>query len=318
MNLSIFNFDMSNFKHNIWITSLLAMVFIALLGAILPKNPDKYLKSRFWALKVHGTSKYSFIILGDSRVYRGISPYEIEDILPEYRVFNFGFSNGGLNSAILEAADKRLRQSDGHNVVLMGISALTVSNLSLPNEQYSQELTRPREEVLENIYLGRFLHYFSPITPEGVRDLIKGVRPSVSYTSIYHDNGWVESKKIPPDTMEAMPYYIDDFNLHRTNYLLVDEVCDKVREWSLRGVKVFAFRPPAALPIVSLEDSAGKYNEQLIAEKIVSAGGYWIDVNPASYKTYDGSHLSAEEARKFSVHIAAKIKAVLSDDYAPQ
>jgi len=314
VNLSIFSFDMNNLKQNIWITFLIAMMFVGVFGVILPKNPDKYLKNRFWTLKVHSASKYNFIILGDSRSYRGVSPYEIENILPEFRVFNFGFSNGGLNSTILEAADRRLLGSDSLKVILMGVSALTINNLSLSNEQYFQELVRPREEVLESRYLGRFLYYFSPVTPEVVKDLIKDVRPIVNYINIYHDNGWVESQKIPSDTMEAMSYYIDDFKLHKTNYRLVDDICDKIRIWKSKGVKVFAFRPPAALPIVTLEDSVGEYNEQLIEEKIVSAGGYWIDVDPAMYKTYDGSHLSKEEACKLSRYIAVKIKTILNSD----
>ncbi len=318
VNLSIFSFDMNNLKQNIWITFLIAMMFVGVLGVILPKNPDKYLKNRFWTLKVHSKSKYNFIILGDSRSYRDISPYEIENILPEFRVFNFGFSNGGLNSTIFEAADRRLLENDSLKVILMGVSALTINNLSLSNEQYLQELLRPREEVLENIYFGRFLYFFSPISPEVIKDLIKGDKPAVNYTNIYHDNGWVESQKIPSDTMEAMPYYIEDFKLHKTNYQLVDDMCDKIRIWTSKGVKVFAFRPPAALPIVSLEDSVGEYKEQLIEEKIESAGGYWINVDPAMYKTYDGSHLSKEEACKLSRYIAVKIKTILNSDYESQ
>jgi hypothetical protein len=190
----------------------------------------------------------------------------------------------------------------------MGVSALTVNNLSLSNNQYVQELARPKEDVLESIYLGRLLYYFSPITPEAARDLIKGIKPTVNYINIYHDNGWVESQKIPADTMEAMPYYIDDFKLHKTNYQLVDDMCNQIRIWKSNGVKVFAFRPPAALPLFSLENSVGEYHEQLIKEKIISAGGCWINVNPAMYKTYDGSHLPKEEACKLSRYIALKIK----------
>lgn len=65
----------------------------------------------------------------------------------------------GLNSTIFEAADRRLLENDSLKVILMGVSALTINNLSLSNEQYLQELLRPREEVLENIYFGRFLYF---------------------------------------------------------------------------------------------------------------------------------------------------------------
>ena len=117
---------------------------------------------------------YNFIILGDSRTYRGVSPYDIEQVLPEFRVFNFAFSNGGLNPAIYKAAETRLDIKTDSTIILLGVSALTINNLSLPNEQYIQELTRAKEEVMERMYLGTYLNYFSSVTPTKVRDLIEG------------------------------------------------------------------------------------------------------------------------------------------------
>lgn len=301
--------NMNKLKQNIWITFLMAIIFIAILGSIFPKNPDKYLKDRFWAFKVHHKKSYNFIILGDSRTYRGISPYEIEQVLPEFRVLNFAFSNGGLNPNIYKAAQTRLDEKIGSTIILLGVSPLTMNNISLPNEQYVQELTRPKEEVMERMYLGKYLNYFSSVSPTKLKDLIEKKEPLSKYISIYHDNGWVESEKFPQDTMEAMPYYEQDFALHTTNYQLVNQLCNQINLWSSRGIKVFAFRPPAAKPLVSLENSAGKYNEALIKERIEKAGANWIDIDPNLYKTYDGSHLYKNEARRLSTHIANHIKA---------
>ncbi|MFA6199331.1 MAG: hypothetical protein WC679_02845 [Bacteroidales bacterium] len=303
---------MSKLKQNIWITLLLAMIFIGILGAVLPKNPDKYLKDKFWAFKVHNNKKYNFIILGDSRTYRGISPYEIENILPEFSVFNFAFSNGGLNPIIYKAAETRLNSKSESMIILLGVSALTINDISLPNEQYVQELKMPKEEVFEQIYFGEYLNYFSPVTPIIVKNLIKGTKPIFKYISIYHENGWVESEKFPVDTLEAFPYYEKDFKSHTTDYKLVNELCKQIILWKSKGIKVFAFRPPAAQPLIALEDSVGNYNEQLIKQKIEISGGQWIDINPALYKTYDGSHLPKAEARKLSQYIANKIKTYLA------
>ncbi len=304
---------MSKLKQNIWITLLLAMIFIGILGAVLPKNPDKYLKDKFWAFKVHNNKKkYNFIILGDSRTYRGISPYEIENILPEFSVFNFAFSNGGLNPIIYKAAETKLDAKNESMIILLGVSALTINDISLPNEQYVQELKMPKEEVFERIYFGEYLNYFSPVTPLMVKDLIKGTKPMFKYISIYHDNGWVESEKFPVDTLEAIPYYEKDFKSHTTDYQLVNELCKQISLWKSKGIKVFAFRPPAAQPLIALEDSVGNYNEQLIKQKIETSGGNWIDIDPTLYKTYDGSHLPKAEACKLSQYIANKIKTYLS------
>jgi hypothetical protein len=63
---------------------------------------------------------------------------------------------------------------------------------------------------------------------------------------------------------------------------------------------------------MTLEDSIGKYNESLIKQQIEISGGHWIDINPALYKTYDGSHLPKAEARELSQYIANKIKIYLA------
>lgn len=291
----------------------MSLIFIGILGAILPKNPDKYLRDRFWTLKVHNKSKYNFLILGDSRTYRGIAPDEIEKVLSGFVVYNFGFSNGGLNSTIYNAAEKKLIDNDSKKIILLGVSAFSINDLSSSNEQYFQELTRPKEEVFERRYLGRFLNYFSSVTPLIVKNSIRQIKPEVSYISIYNDNGWVESEKTPSDTMEALPYYIKDFTLHTTNYQLVTEMCEKISFWRSKGIKVFAFRPPAATPIVALENLEGNYNEQLIKQKIELAGGHWIEIDPTKYKTYDGSHLPKNEARKLSQELAEKIKAWIEE-----
>lgn len=304
---------MDKFTQKILITLLLAMIFIVIFGAILPKNPDKYLKDRFWTFKVYDKKKYNFIILGDSRTYRGISPYEIENILPEFSVFNFAFSNGGLNSIIYKAAETKLNSKSESMIILLGVTALTINDISKPNEQYEKELKRSKKEVFKRIYFGKYLNYFSPVTPLMIKDLIKGTKPISNYISIYHDNGWVESEKFPIDTLEAFPSYKDDFTLHTTNYQLVNELCEQISLWKSKGIKVFAFRPPASQPLIVLEDSVGNYNEQLIKQKIEKSGGYWIDINPALYKTYDGSHLSKVEARKLSIYIANKIKTYLNN-----
>lgn len=293
-------------KQNIWFTFLIAAILIVVLGQLLPKKPEKYLKDRFWVLKTHKKADCNFIVLGDSRVYRGISPYEIECILPEFKVQNFAFSNGGLNTAMFDAAEKKL-VSDQPKIILLGVSAFSINYLSKANKLYLQELSRPKEEVFERRYLNKYLNYFSPVTPEEVRDLINKVRPPVNYISIYHDNGWVESEKFPADTMEAMPYYKKDFALHTTDYKLVDELCERINSWNNAGIKVFAFRPPASVPMVALEDSVGNYNEQLIKMKIEKAGGLWINIDPTKYKTYDGSHLFKGDARKLSIKIATEI-----------
>ena len=85
-------------------------------------------------------------------------------------------------------------------------------------------------------------------------------------------------------------------------------MCQQIEYWNKQGITVFAFRPPAAAPLLALEDSTGNYNEHLIKQKIEQASGIWIEINANQFKTYDGSHLPTKEAEKLSKEIALSIK----------
>jgi hypothetical protein len=68
--------------------------------AILPFSYDPMhttgaVSERFWVMKAQGMSRYDMILMGDSRVYRGLSPQAMEEVLPGERILNFGFSGGG-------------------------------------------------------------------------------------------------------------------------------------------------------------------------------------------------------------------------------
>ena len=56
------------------------------------------------------------------------------------------------------------------------------------------------------------------------------------------------------------------------------------------------------------------FNENIIKSKIISSGGYWLNVQDSLYSTYDGSHLDGESARLLSVNIAKKIKSQLEHE----
>lgn len=302
---------MISIKQNIGFTLAIGVVFIVLIGYFLPKDYHKYFGERFWTKKVFAKAEYDIVVLGDSRVYRGISPACFNEVLEGYNTLNFGYSNGGLNKTIFKAAESKLSKKSEQKIIVLGVSAFSINPLSLRNSQYLQELTRPREEVYERLYLNKHLHFFSPVNPEQVIDLLKGKKVDNNYISIYHDNGWVESEKIVIDTMEAMPYYKKDFSQHLTSYELVSDLCVQIKDWREQGILVFAFRPPASVPLSNLEDSVGLYNEKKISSMIENAGAKWINVNSTKYKTYDGSHLYRWDAERLSLRIANEIKANL-------
>src|SRR5690606_18176319 len=75
---------------------------------------------------------------------------------------------------------------------------------------------------------------------------------------------------------------------------------NQVKEWTDDGINVVGFVPPVSQPMQMLEDTLGLFDEAAIKAGFEKASGKWIDLNPANYKTYDGSHLTIESAKDLS------------------
>ncbi|MBN2805461.1 MAG: hypothetical protein JXR22_02295 [Prolixibacteraceae bacterium] len=291
-------------------TLILAALMLGMLSLVMPKNKEKYLADMFWARKTFAPAKYQVVLLGDSRVYRGISPEVMEEQLPEMEVLNFGYSNGGLNPMMLKAAEEKLA-AKGQRVLVLGISANTVTAYTQNNEQYLQEVNRPREEVLERLYLNPILYWFSATSPEALKAAWKAEKATTYYRSDYHMNGYVESDKFPADTTEALPLYEKDFRNFQVNDQLLEALYQQVKAWTEDGIWVLAFRPPLTSGMRQLEENMGLYNEAAIKAGIESAGGRWVNVPWYNYSTYDGSHLDKPSAERFSLFLADEINRLM-------
>ena len=95
-------------KNKTYITVILSLFLILILGLILPKqNTVKTQLERFWLKKTFSDKNYDIVIMGDSRTYRGVSPQAMQQILTNYKILNFAYSNGGLNNFMFGEAEKR-------------------------------------------------------------------------------------------------------------------------------------------------------------------------------------------------------------------
>jgi hypothetical protein len=311
VNLSISNFRMKK-NQNIVITLILATILVAGLSFVMPKNKDKYLGDRFWAKKTFAPSIYDIIIMGDSRTYRGVSPEIMEKELPGTKILNFGYSNGGLNPAIFAVAEKKLWEKSLKKVIILGVTANCLTSFTQNNDQFLQEKKRPREDVIERLYLDGILYHFSATSPEGLRDYLKKQPSTNYYLNEYHSDGYVESDKFPVDTMEAIPSYTNDYTNYKVEERIVDDLMIQVKEWNNKGITVIGFRPPTTAPMRALEDTMGLYNEAVISARFNEAGGHWVNLKTSQYKTYDGSHLDKESAVRLSEELASEIKNILN------
>lgn len=294
----------------------MAAVLVTALSFVFPKDSEKYPGELFWSRKTFAPARYDVVLMGDSRVYRALSPEIMESQLPGLKVLNFAYSNGGLNQVMFDAAEKKLARNNHPKIIVLGVTANSVTGYSAGNQQYIQELTRPREEVLERFYLNPVRYWFSSTSPEKLQQHFWGKADSAYYRNTYFMNGYVESEKYPADTTTAISSYIDDFKNYKVDSVHLQVLFDQVEKWTKEGFTVIGFVPPVSQPMRMLEDTLGLFDEAAIKAGFEKASGHWIEINPASYKTYDGSHLTIESARRLSGKMAATIKE-LSENNRP-
>ncbi len=292
----------------IWVL-LLSGILISAGVLYLPK-PDNYMieLEKFWVKKTHGKPVYDMIIIGDSRAYRGISPAEIEKIIPGIKVLNFGYSNGRLNKFMYKEAEKRFKPDSKQKIILLAITPNALTIESVENEHYLSQLKLPKEEIIERLYFAPFLYYFSPLTPEDILFPDTAEKIQNNYVQEFFDNGWAASYKIVEDSLPALKDYKQWFEKNKVSNKLVNDMAEQIKIWTKQGIKVFALRPPTLHSMKLLEDSLSGFDQKQIKQKIEDAGAIWINTIDNNYHSYDGSHIHRDSAVKLSKKIAQIIK----------
>jgi hypothetical protein len=153
------------------------------------------------------------------------------------------------------------------------------------------------------------VRYFQPLTPSAFIGAALRQRDAPRTLQTFHDDGWIESERTLPNPEEALAVYAKRLRDTSVDAGLIDALVDQTRRWSERGIRVFVFRPPTTDAVVALEDRMTGFDEPALARRVEDAGGRWLRFGNDGYRTYDGSHLDRESARRFSRDLAARIRA---------
>jgi hypothetical protein len=290
--------------------------------AVIPLSGDPVHQAgpvgeRFWVLKAQAKTRFDMLLMGDSRVYRGLSPQVMETILPGYRILNYGFSGGGLNPVMYAATEQRLDPHSRQMIIVFGVTPLTLTPRAAKNEHYLQELHRPADYVFLRLYGRPLLDLFKPISLNGVSNasLEKNPQPTKQgYYQEYHDDGWIASWMIPENIRWTLPSFRDIFSQTSVSQELVQDLMEQTRRWRERGIRVFAFRVPSSQAMVDLENQMSGFDEAAFAEQFESAGGVWLSIPLEPYHSYDGSHLVKQSAIQLSEDLANLIKNSLENN----
>ncbi len=254
---------------------------------------------RFWIDKAFANSIYDCIIIGDSRVYRGISPNILNHNL-NIKVLNFGFSSAGLTKEYLEFAESKINNYSNNKIIILGVSPYSLTKKATKNYHLKEILDYPIDYKLAVKYCPEVVFLFSPIE---IKNLFGSIKRN-NYIQEYNPNGWVASGFIKEDSIINIQNYKEDFTDNYVINEIVDEICETITIWCKKDIHVFAFRMVCSDEMFRLENTYSQYNPEKISNSITAAGATWFEFPNEGYHSYDGSHLNKTSALAFSTKLS--------------
>jgi len=297
----------------ILLTPITLILMLAIKLFIPAEENVKTEKEYLWTLKTHNPDKFDIIIMGDSRIYRGISPEYLTKKLPETTAINLGFSSAGFSNLYFNFAEKKLKEETKNKVILIGISPHSLTPSALKNEELKSYLNKSKTDVFKTISLANVYKTANSITPSQIINNLSSTNKQYKkYNQEFYTNGWVKSSNNKPNINIALYKYKNIFTNNKVSEEAINNLSIQINKWTKKGIKVICFRPPSTIEMEQLEDSLSGYNESEISRKIITNGGYWININSKNYVSYDGSHLHYESAIKLSEKLGLNIKELLN------
>ena len=283
------------------LTSIL-IVLVAMWRASTPSPVSGMPEDQFWAVKYSHTNDADIVLAGCSRVYRGLSPRAIKSVIPGVRVINFGFSATSYEPNYFRAVDRVLAGNSKRKIIVMGVAPHNFKHSNAESNGFL-DLKKQNAACIELAkQFGSVAHYTRPLSLSGAKSLLTGRQYSLDsgYFQVFHEDGWVESKKIPENPSELVADFKKGAIEEPPDPELVNQLLNQVRKWHADGIQVYGLRIPTSAAMREVEDTFSRFNESSFKHKFETAGGIWIPVPLDGYDSYDGSHLRADSAIKLS------------------
>ena len=292
--------------------SLLLLAIMTVLVVVFRDDPRPAdAPDWFFMQKLEWEGDLATVVAGDSRVYRGVVPGELASQLPA-PIGNFGFSSAKYDREYLDRIRSTLDDAAPHRVVLLGITpfAFTTREAGFKDAVARNEARRVPLWWMRSVDLD---HALAPIDPSIFVPMVgrKSVdRASAGeYRQVFHRDGWVESDREVEDPHRAWREGLPPLAAaYETDPARIEALLDAVGRWTGEGIVVGAFRPPVPEQTDVLESTLWGVDFPSLRAAIESAGGHWLDGgDPSTYRIYDGSHLDAESARRFTREIGDEL-----------
>ncbi|MFP6582160.1 MAG: hypothetical protein VCD00_06335 [Candidatus Hydrogenedentota bacterium] len=290
-------------------TLVLACVFIAILGTLRRNDTSGMEPEAFWAMKSEWNNEADVILLGDSRTLVGVSPDAMEPSFPDQRILNYAFHAVGYTESYFQEVDSLLKESSTHPAIVLGISPLTLTKSSARDNGFLNYIVDGNTAKLGSRF-ATMRQFFAPITTRELINTLGSEGKAFHEYRRYHQSGWLEAYDAPEDPGESMATYSVMFRPEKrgpSHEDVVDLVINATNEWTNRGIRVYAFRPPTCEAMIALEEEQSQWDLPGFVEGFEAAGGIWLTFDEDRYHSYDNSHLDREPATRFSEDLATLI-----------
>lgn len=296
----------SSFKKTLVTFSIIFILFggykLYYISCCVPAQ-NKATAKLFWYKKTFAPNNYDIVLVGDSRVYRGLSPAAMNVFMKENKILNFGYNAAGFDPYFLDEAVKKL-SADGKRILVLGITPHSLTSIAVQNKHYREQVHQEKFPL----WVKDIEYFFGrDSTISSIKYLLKMKQTHGNFYLIYHDDGWGEYYA-PLDPDQGLSRYRKNFSSYQVSSEVIESILNKVKELTNSGVTIFAFRPPTYLGMEKLEDTMSGFVEKNFIRDFEAAGGHWLFLDDRfSFDCYDGSHITGKAAIKLSHELGQKI-----------
>ncbi len=303
---------MSTEKVRILTVAVLALSLLVAIAILRPRDKHGIPESTFWQNKFSGPAEFDIVAAGDSRILHGVNVEEFENA-GLGKALNFGFRGTPANEEYFSMAAERLGDGDKQKILVLGITPNGFTANAVTTNGFNQKLkdfeAAKKSRFSTPVWFAAIEQRFEPAKLAEMMRVASRRKNPLQET--YYPNGWIESSHQKPNEDYALRFFNVRFDGNAADPVRVKSACEYLQTLIGKGVRVVAFRPPVSDSMSVVEDEKSGFEYTEFKKTFSDLGGIWIDVDPAKFKTYDGSHLNSASAREFSKWLAMTIKSRL-------
>src|SRR4029077_16479499 len=109
------------------------------------------------------------------------------------------------------------------------------------------------------------------------------------------------------DPRTALASYQDTFSKYKASPLVEEGLVSRAKQWKAQGYRGLAFDLPVDQSMRNLERTVSGYREEWMRRQLEEAGVDFVSTPLEGYQSYDGSHLAAPSAEKFSALLGGEL-----------